>query len=290
MAATGDAASVYLDVSVLSFSAGHGEQTQARAVVNRSQRPCAFKLKTTSPKRYSVRPPVGWVRAGGEQQLRITFSPEKDFSPDKPDRFQLEVRTLNNTEVQALELDAKAQRDDAFRLLSARNVQSGDSVVRWLWKNTGEATVRRTLLQCTFNGAAAPAASDRRAQRGDEPLQTVRERSMARSTGPQSPTPSQYAGTRPRSQYSSATKEQLQEDVTKLKAAAETVQSRTAALRRRLGRGTRVPLWLATVLLSFAVVLGYVVNDEIDALAATPPFRAAARAASHLTGEPLLPD
>lgn len=98
-----------------------------------------FKVKTTQPQRYSVRPSVGVIKPGERKDILITLEPLKEIPEDlkaNKDRFLLQVARISadmaKTEVH--ELWKRVKEDSVFQqkfrvqfVLSGQNVEQGSS-------------------------------------------------------------------------------------------------------------------------------------------------------------------
>eukprot|EP01025_Chloroclados_australasicus_P047357 TRINITY_DN5290_c0_g1_i1.p3 TRINITY_DN5290_c0_g1~~TRINITY_DN5290_c0_g1_i1.p3 ORF type:complete len:226 (-),score=19.91 TRINITY_DN5290_c0_g1_i1:1350-2027(-) len=63
----------------------------------------AFKIKTTQPRRYSVRPSAGFVDPGATVEVRITMQPQTEFPTDisnSKDKFLVQSVSVGNSETE----------------------------------------------------------------------------------------------------------------------------------------------------------------------------------------------
>ncbi|XP_057449765.1 vesicle-associated protein 2-1 isoform X3 [Lotus japonicus] len=77
-------------------------------VLNNTQNYVAFKVKTTSPKKYFVRPNTGVVQPWDSCIIRVTLQAQREFPPDMQckDKFLLQSTIVNpNTDVDDLPPD-----------------------------------------------------------------------------------------------------------------------------------------------------------------------------------------
>ncbi|KAG5070082.1 Vesicle-associated protein 2-1 [Glycine max] len=77
-------------------------------VLNNSQNYVAFKVKTTSPKKYFVRPNTGVVQPWDSCIIRVTLQAQREYPPDMQckDKFLLQSTTVNpNTDLDDLPPD-----------------------------------------------------------------------------------------------------------------------------------------------------------------------------------------
>jgi hypothetical protein len=75
----------------LEFQVGKDETSISTFKIdNISKETAAYKVKTTAPKRYTVRPNAGIVTPGESAQVRVTLNLSKDPKRDtEPDKFQI---------------------------------------------------------------------------------------------------------------------------------------------------------------------------------------------------------
>ncbi|XP_009371054.2 vesicle-associated protein 2-1-like [Pyrus x bretschneideri] len=77
-------------------------------VVNNTEHHVAFKVKTTSPKKYFVRPNTGVIQAWDSCVIRVTLQAQREYPPDMQckDKFLLQSTTVPpNTDVDDLPQD-----------------------------------------------------------------------------------------------------------------------------------------------------------------------------------------
>ncbi|KAL2472108.1 Vesicle-associated protein 2-1 [Abeliophyllum distichum] len=77
-------------------------------VTNRTEHHVAFKVKTTSPKKYFVRPNTGVVLPWDSCIIRVTLQAQREYPPDKQskDKFLLQSTTVDpHTDVNELSPD-----------------------------------------------------------------------------------------------------------------------------------------------------------------------------------------
>ncbi|KAK8640081.1 hypothetical protein V6N13_138443 [Hibiscus sabdariffa] len=92
-------------------------------VVNNTEQHVAFKVKTTSPKKYFVRPNTGVVQPWDSSVIRVTLQAQREYPPDMQckDKFLLQSTVVPaNTDVDDLPADTtvqhlKEERDAAVR-------------------------------------------------------------------------------------------------------------------------------------------------------------------------------
>ncbi|XP_039002300.1 vesicle-associated protein 2-1-like isoform X2 [Hibiscus syriacus] len=78
-------------------------------VVNNTEHHVAFKVKTTSPKKYFVRPNTGVVQPLDSSVIRVTLQAQREYPPDMQckDKFLLQSTVVpSNTDVDDLPADA----------------------------------------------------------------------------------------------------------------------------------------------------------------------------------------
>eukprot|EP01104_Vermistella_antarctica_P019490 TRINITY_DN765_c0_g1_i2.p1 TRINITY_DN765_c0_g1~~TRINITY_DN765_c0_g1_i2.p1 ORF type:complete len:286 (-),score=44.22 TRINITY_DN765_c0_g1_i2:718-1542(-) len=115
--------------------------TQLLKIRNTREEFVAFKVKTTSPKRYCVRPNLGIIPPGDSVDVQVLLNSIKDPPTDTQcqDRFQVQSFVL--------EKNAKAQSLD----------------LKELWKSVSERDITKQRLKCRFEHPSTVHASDRKA-------------------------------------------------------------------------------------------------------------------------------
>ncbi|XP_068467110.1 vesicle-associated protein 2-1 isoform X2 [Phaseolus vulgaris] len=118
-------------------------------VLNNTQNHVAFKVKTTSPKKYFVRPNTGVVHPWDSCIIRVTLQAQREYPPDMQckDKFLLQSTIVNpNTDVDDLP-------PDTF------NKESGNSI-------------EELKLRVAYISAASPEGSEDDASRNSHKLDT----------------------------------------------------------------------------------------------------------------------
>jgi len=119
--------------------------TKTLRLSNIDSRSVAFKVKTTAPTRYTVRPNTGLLLPGEHREIKVMLNISKDPPPNFPaisdfkDKFQ----------VQALAVDAQQQQNE-----------DEVAVAKRLWQNTPDKKgIKKFKLTCTFQPEPSPASS-----------------------------------------------------------------------------------------------------------------------------------
>lgn len=102
---------------------------------NISEDSVAFKIKTTAPKGYLVRPSTGVIKAGEAQTIQIILQPLSEAPKTLNDRFLIQAVTYTNGEPLPREIWTKVEKTEiAEHRLSVNlikdpglNIQSGNS-------------------------------------------------------------------------------------------------------------------------------------------------------------------
>eukprot|EP01062_Namystynia_karyoxenos_P078987 TRINITY_DN8237_c0_g1_i1.p1 TRINITY_DN8237_c0_g1~~TRINITY_DN8237_c0_g1_i1.p1 ORF type:complete len:286 (+),score=94.85 TRINITY_DN8237_c0_g1_i1:100-858(+) len=186
-----------------------------------------YKVKTTTPVRYSVKPRIGILPRSGSVSISITYRPAEeekvqDGRSRDGDKFQVEARLLGDNEREALR-------------------QAGDSedAVGKQWKTEPPATSGKTqkfVLACKFAAQAeAPPPA---------PLPTG-DRGRLSPTAPD------------------RQQEPLHEQLQVLARGIDSEQRDIDRRRKKLHAGISIPLWLAVPVLILAIVAGYLVRQHI---------------------------
>jgi len=73
---------------------------------NTEDKPCAYKVRTTAPKRYCVRPNTGIIKKGDtvEVQILLNYSKDKPSNLQEKDRFQVQTILLEKEDATEAEL------------------------------------------------------------------------------------------------------------------------------------------------------------------------------------------
>ncbi|KXZ44236.1 hypothetical protein GPECTOR_70g466 [Gonium pectorale] len=135
----------------------------------------AFKIKTTAPKKYVVRPSSGVVEPRSNVSVQVIMQAQKEYSPEFAnckDKFMVQTTVLSETEQ--------------------------------IEKDTFNKDVRKDLkeyrLRVTIEGPAAPPSPVPEVAEGDEDAAAVRSAAAATTAPPPSPpaaAPSAVAAARP---------------------------------------------------------------------------------------------
>eukprot|EP01062_Namystynia_karyoxenos_P039141 TRINITY_DN28468_c0_g1_i2.p1 TRINITY_DN28468_c0_g1~~TRINITY_DN28468_c0_g1_i2.p1 ORF type:complete len:265 (+),score=113.61 TRINITY_DN28468_c0_g1_i2:83-796(+) len=135
---------------------------------SQSDAPTTFKIKTTKPERYSVKPRMGFITPNGERIVQITYRVRgKDNAGWKPedhtrieDRFQLELRLLDgDKEKEAFRLVQAADFAQASKLVAPEETptmsptagpRDDADVAAYLWKKPTTVQVHKWRLKCIY--------------------------------------------------------------------------------------------------------------------------------------------
>jgi hypothetical protein len=104
--------------------------TNILQLTNQTEKPVAFKVKTTAPKRYCVRPNTGLIQPKETVEVQVLFNPskEKPPSPSLKDKFQ----------VQSIYLRPEDQTN---------------ADLKELWNNVPQDQILKQKLKCSFSTA-----------------------------------------------------------------------------------------------------------------------------------------
>eukprot|EP00756_Hemistasia_phaeocysticola_P049556 Hpha_TRINITY_DN2405_c0_g1::TRINITY_DN2405_c0_g1_i1::g.24747::m.24747 len=134
------------------FPPPHKGHTEKPVLSNRGDSDAIFKIKTTMPDAFSVKPRMGRLPAGKQLPIQITC---RGTEPQWPAKFQTEIRTLSEKERQALEQDGMHESKNARSLVGAP--PDTDDLIAWIWKhNPGDPV--RMVLQTDFSAVKKEAA------------------------------------------------------------------------------------------------------------------------------------
>eukprot|EP01064_Diplonema_japonicum_P021707 TRINITY_DN31276_c0_g1_i1.p1 TRINITY_DN31276_c0_g1~~TRINITY_DN31276_c0_g1_i1.p1 ORF type:complete len:269 (+),score=66.38 TRINITY_DN31276_c0_g1_i1:41-847(+) len=146
-------AGVSINLPRFSFDA---KKTKSNTLVitNNCDKAIAYKLKTSSPPRYAVKPHMGFIEAGTTKavtvSLRVTTDSERPMPlPINRDKFQLEARELTNQENNARIASSK---DDAAGVKMCLGIEEDVDILQWLWKNIPRGSfVKKFVLEVAYN-------------------------------------------------------------------------------------------------------------------------------------------
>eukprot|EP01065_Artemidia_motanka_P039287 TRINITY_DN4815_c0_g3_i1.p1 TRINITY_DN4815_c0_g3~~TRINITY_DN4815_c0_g3_i1.p1 ORF type:complete len:257 (+),score=54.46 TRINITY_DN4815_c0_g3_i1:61-831(+) len=151
------------------------------AVINQTGHPLIFKLKTTKPERYIVKPRMGFLAPNGQQAVQIQFRPPRK-PPDAPldpatldDCFRVDVRALQgsaeNTVFEKCQAQDFAGARQTLELADASAGSAGSvrdeaaDVAATLWKT--QLPVQRQQLKCHFTPDKIPKSIETKLEHRD---------------------------------------------------------------------------------------------------------------------------
>eukprot|EP01061_Rhynchopus_euleeides_P006399 TRINITY_DN15441_c0_g3_i1.p2 TRINITY_DN15441_c0_g3~~TRINITY_DN15441_c0_g3_i1.p2 ORF type:complete len:269 (+),score=32.59 TRINITY_DN15441_c0_g3_i1:119-808(+) len=109
----------------------------------------AFKLKTSTPTGYTVKPTKGFVIPGGAEEITVAYRPHQQVR----DWFQLEVRRLTRDEQAAVEVQDDPEQ--VARILKLSSPPDNLSTHLWNhWRSSSEQTKRHRLESVYTDGPA----------------------------------------------------------------------------------------------------------------------------------------
>eukprot|EP01062_Namystynia_karyoxenos_P039144 TRINITY_DN28468_c0_g1_i5.p1 TRINITY_DN28468_c0_g1~~TRINITY_DN28468_c0_g1_i5.p1 ORF type:complete len:306 (+),score=113.42 TRINITY_DN28468_c0_g1_i5:94-918(+) len=160
---------------------------------SQSDAPTTFKIKTTKPERYSVKPRMGFITPNGERIVQITYRVRgKDNAGWKPedhtrieDRFQLELRLLDgDKEKEAFRLVQAADFAQASKLVAPEETPTMSptagprddeaDVAAYLWKKPTTVQVHKWQLKCIYAQKSGATNLSSNADMRGAPLVTAR--------------------------------------------------------------------------------------------------------------------
>jgi len=121
-------------------------QTAHITLENVSNSSVAFKIKTTAPKNYLVRPSTGVVEPHGDQKVQIILQPLKNEPESSVDRFSIQATALESNESSLLE-------KDLWKTIDKSRIQDHRLVVMFTEAASGE-----TAFAAPDGGAAEETA------------------------------------------------------------------------------------------------------------------------------------
>eukprot|EP00659_Diplonema_papillatum_P003791 gene3791-5914_t len=143
---------------------GPSTKTNQMVITNDGDETITFKLKTSTPLRYIVKPRLGCVDPGATETVSVSYKldpKDKDLSAIR-DRFQLEVRELAENEKRARRAQASGDLAKMKEELGSADLADVGSMCVWIWKNPPPSPMpsKNFHLDCVFgDGATAPSAA-----------------------------------------------------------------------------------------------------------------------------------
>eukprot|EP00756_Hemistasia_phaeocysticola_P017394 Hpha_TRINITY_DN15534_c0_g8::TRINITY_DN15534_c0_g8_i2::g.106556::m.106556 len=138
-----------------------------------------YKFKTTTPERYGVRPAMGVLPPNGKVQVRVIYKPQQkeEVATSISDRFQLQVRPVDDTEAKAMEKLSAGDADGAWELLQSEKPKgaAGEAEIAvTMWKRKVEVQGSRRYLACHFSPDKMPKGMATTVERrGQRPLDAL---------------------------------------------------------------------------------------------------------------------
>jgi len=115
-----------VDPTTLNFSV---DSTRANITIkNHHTQPLAFKVKTTAPRRYCVRPTFGILQPESSEEVQVLLNTKEGDSNDDKNKDKFQVLSL---------------------LLTPEQAKSGDEVKN-LWANATENSISKKRIKCHF--------------------------------------------------------------------------------------------------------------------------------------------
>ena len=138
-------ANVSVSPSSLQFNLGEEEPVATLKIKNNIGEKIAFKIKTTEPKRYLVRPNQDVLAEDDECTVKIILQRRersalvKDHSngnqPPSPDKFLVQTTTIDS---------------QFYQVVRDSNVKAQTSSMQQMWKTKDRKDIQNTKLQCSF--------------------------------------------------------------------------------------------------------------------------------------------
>lgn len=118
--------------SALYFPPPHKGIVEKPVLSNTGSADAIYKVKTTLPEHFSVKPRMGCLPAGETREIQITCRKEGTPEEQTQAKFQTEIRALSDHERQALDLEKRGQGDRAKAALGAPT--DTEDIIQWLWR------------------------------------------------------------------------------------------------------------------------------------------------------------
>ena len=145
MTSNGKEANVSVSPSSLQFNLGEEEPVATLKIKNNNGEKITFKIKTTEPKRYLVRPNQDVLAEDDECTVKIILQRRersalvKDHSngnqPPSPDKFLVQTTTIDS---------------QFYQVVRDSNVKAQTSSMQQMWKTKDRKDIQNTKLQCSF--------------------------------------------------------------------------------------------------------------------------------------------
>ncbi|KAK6935107.1 Major sperm protein (MSP) domain [Dillenia turbinata] len=118
-------------------------------VANKTEHHVAFKVKTTSPKKYFVRPNTGVIQPWDSCVIRVTLQPQREYPPDMPckDKFLLQSTIVAaHTDVDELPADTfnkdSERQIEECKLKVVYVIGKSDDMLRGFGRSSDTISVR----------------------------------------------------------------------------------------------------------------------------------------------------
>eukprot|EP01071_Lankesteria_metandrocarpae_P002887 Lankesteria_metandrocarpae@DN2625_c0_g1_i1.p1 len=105
---------LHIDPEIIEFPLVLHQNITARLMLhNPSPHAVAFKIKTTAPKSYLVRPSTGAISCGGAQEIQIILQPmQTEPSLESPDRFLVQATPVTNLDTPSRDFWNSVPKDE----------------------------------------------------------------------------------------------------------------------------------------------------------------------------------
>eukprot|EP01063_Lacrimia_lanifica_P012106 TRINITY_DN18715_c0_g1_i1.p1 TRINITY_DN18715_c0_g1~~TRINITY_DN18715_c0_g1_i1.p1 ORF type:complete len:293 (+),score=103.39 TRINITY_DN18715_c0_g1_i1:77-955(+) len=141
---------VTVDKKVLAFTPSN---TKDELVITNVGPPITYKLKTSNPTRYGVKPRMGYIERGGSEKIGITFRGVDGKDMGLKDVFQLETRPMSPAEEKARKAYAAGNLQQAMAELGTKDKAAQD-MLTYIWRNIpADIKAEKFILDCTLDQA-----------------------------------------------------------------------------------------------------------------------------------------
>ena len=147
---------VTVEPSVISFDLEAEEPVSTLTIKNKLDTSVAFKIKTTEPKRYLVRPNQDVLGALAECTVKIILQRRERSSLVKEHSSGEQAPSPDKFLVQTTKVD-----DEMFETVRRVDVKTQTAMMQSMWKTKGRKETQNTRLQCQFQfpNTTSPAKS-----------------------------------------------------------------------------------------------------------------------------------
>ncbi|KAJ9451814.1 hypothetical protein DIPPA_15092 [Diplonema papillatum] len=150
-----------VEVNTTQLTFGPQKKTSHLVITNGGDCWVTYKLKTSNPMSYVVRPRMGCIAAGATENVSISYRNEiEKEQKEGQNRFRLEVRKMTDAEQQAREARVADDTAGVQKALGISESEAQDPLT-YIWKAATSLPCKKIHLECSFDSKAkAPARKE----------------------------------------------------------------------------------------------------------------------------------